>query len=106
MLGTEEHPNVAISIAALAVVLAGQGDHQAAVTANRRALAIRDKCFGTRDHYMSAETDVSFAMLLLQLGHVDEAREMFGHAIRVLAEQVPNHPILQQLRAAARAQAE
>ena len=106
VLGTEEHPNVAISIAALAVVLAGQGDHQAAVTANRRALAIRDKCFGTRDHYMSAETDVSFAMLLLQLGHVDEAREMFGHAIRVLAEQVPNHPILQQLRAAARAQAE
>ena len=98
VLGTEEHPNVAVLLHATAVLLADEGDLEQAAVHYRRVLAIEEKCRGTRDQYHSAETEVAFAMLLSRLGRQDEARELLQHALRVLAEQVPNHPILQQLR--------
>jgi tetratricopeptide (TPR) repeat protein len=106
VLGTEEHPSVATTYDGLGAVLVSEGRSKEAVAAYQRALTIREKCFGTRDHYMSAETEVSLARLLFKLGRVDEARELFQHAVQVLAEQVPNHPILQQLRAQAEEQPE
>ncbi|WP_437738072.1 tetratricopeptide repeat protein [Sorangium sp. So ce1335] len=97
--GTEEHPDVATTYAALADVLGSEGRIEEAVAMNYRALEIRDQCFGTRNHYMSAETEVALAMLLFRLGQQDEAGDLLRHALQVLAEQVPNHPILQQFRA-------
>jgi tetratricopeptide (TPR) repeat protein len=99
-LGTEEHPDVATGLAVLAAVAVGEGRIDEAVALYRRALAIRDKCFGTRDHYMSADTEISFAAVLFQLGQIGEARELLQHGVHVLQAQAPNHPYLQQLRAA------
>lgn len=68
------------------------------------------KVFGTRDHYMYADTEFTLAMLVFQLGCVDEARErgcvdearkLGEHAVAVLQAQVPSHSILVMLRAAA-----
>jgi hypothetical protein len=37
-------------------------------------------------------------MLLMQVGQAEEAVELLRHATSVLAEQVPGHPLLAQLR--------
>ncbi|AGP37134.1 hypothetical protein SCE1572_23205 [Sorangium cellulosum So0157-2] len=97
--GTEEHPEVAASLQALAGVLEVEGELEQAAKLYRRALAIDKKCFGTLDQYHSAETEVALAMLLFRLGQREEAGGLLRHALQVLAEQVPNHPILQQFRA-------
>ncbi|WP_437563968.1 tetratricopeptide repeat protein [Sorangium sp. So ce542] len=97
--GTEEHPDVAVSLHALAGVRAAEGELEQAAEHYRRVLAIDKKCFGTPDHYHAAETEVALAMLLLRLGQQEEAGGLVRHAQQVLAEQVPNHPILSQLRA-------
>lgn len=70
----------------------------------RRVLRIEAKVFGTLDQYHSAETEIALANLLFELGQTAEARELLKHAVPVLAKQVPNHPILQQFRAFAKAQ--
>ena len=94
VLGTEEHPDFATSLHALAGLFLAEGDISQAVHTYRRVLKIDRKCFGTLDQYHSAETEAELAMLLFQLGHVDEGQELFGHAARVLEAQAPNHPIL------------
>ncbi|WP_437311698.1 tetratricopeptide repeat protein [Sorangium sp. So ce388] len=97
--GTEEHPDVAASLHALGGVLTAEGELEQAAAHYRRVLAIEKKCFGTLDQYHSAETEVALAMLLFRLGQQDEAGNLLRHALQVLAEQVPSHPILQQFRA-------
>ncbi|MEZ4313257.1 MAG: tetratricopeptide repeat protein [Polyangiaceae bacterium] len=96
--GTEEHPAVAASLHSLAVVCEADNRLEEAAALYRRTLAIDHKCFGSAEHYTSAETEFSLAMLLFRLGQQDEARALLDHALRVLHEQVPNHPILQHLR--------
>jgi tetratricopeptide (TPR) repeat protein len=104
VLGTDEHPDVAASLHAQAVLLETEGNLEQAAAHYHRVLAIEAKCFGTLDQYHSAETEAALAMLLLRLGRRDEARELLQHALYVLEEQVPNHPILQELRALTREQ--
>ncbi|KYF87985.1 hypothetical protein BE20_02810 [Sorangium cellulosum] len=99
MHSTEEHPEVAASLCALAGVLEAEGELEQAAEHYRRVLAIEKKCFGTIDQYHSAETEVALATLLFRLGQREEAGGLLRHALQVLAEQVPNHPILPQLRA-------
>lgn len=94
--GTEMHPNVAISLHDLARVLEAQGDFTGAVSTFERSLAIKDVCYRTRDHHMSAVTEVCLALLLFRLGRAEEARALSRHALQVLEEQVPGHPILQR----------
>ncbi|WP_437728926.1 tetratricopeptide repeat protein [Sorangium sp. So ce861] len=97
--GTEEHPSVAASLHALGGVLEAEGELEQAAGHYRRVLAIERKCFGTLDQYHSAETEVALAMVLFRLGQQEEAGGLLRHALQVFAEQVPNHPILPQLRA-------
>jgi hypothetical protein len=68
------------------------------VTTYRRALDIRACVFGTRDHYMTAETEVSLGLLLREMSQHDEARELLSHAYVVLDAKVPNHPYIAMLR--------
>jgi tetratricopeptide (TPR) repeat protein len=98
VLGTEEHPDVAASLHVMAVLLDADGNLEQAAAYYRRVLAIEEKYFGTSDQYRSAETEVSLATLLSRLGRHDEARELREHALRVLAEQVPNHFVLNHFR--------
>ncbi|WP_437339154.1 tetratricopeptide repeat protein [Sorangium sp. So ce394] len=97
--GTEDHPSVAASLHGLARVLEAEGELDQAAEQYRRVLAIEKKCFGTLDQYHSAETEAALAMLLFRLGQQEEAGGLVQHALQVLAEQVPNHPMLPQLRA-------
>ncbi|WP_437942307.1 tetratricopeptide repeat protein [Sorangium sp. So ce341] len=97
--GTEEHPSVAASLHVLGGVLEAEGEIELAAGHYRRVLAVEKKCFGTLDQYHSVETEVALAMLLFRLGQQDEAGGLVRHAQQVLAEQVPNHPMLAQLRA-------
>ncbi|WP_441286359.1 tetratricopeptide repeat protein [Sorangium sp. KYC3313] len=97
--GTEEHPSVAASLRALGGVLAAEGELEQAAAHYRRVLDIEKKCFGTLDQYHSAETKVALAILLFRLGQQDEAGDLLRHALPILAEQVPSHPILQRFRA-------
>ena len=56
--GTEDHPDVATTYAGVTQ----------AVPELRTAQRIRENVFGTRDHYMYAETEPALAMLLSQHG--------------------------------------
>ncbi|WP_437718791.1 tetratricopeptide repeat protein [Sorangium sp. So ce448] len=96
---TEDHPSVATSLHALGGVLEAEGEIEQAAGHYRRVLAIENKCFGTLDQFHSAETEVALAKVLFRLGREDEARDLLRHALQILAEQVPGHPILQQFSA-------
>jgi len=98
VFGTEEHPAVAASLHELAGVLIAENELTEAVATFRRVLDIEANCYGTRDHYRTAETEISLAMLLRRMGQAEEAEELLQHAIAVLTQQVPGHPILAQLR--------
>jgi tetratricopeptide (TPR) repeat protein len=77
--------------------LAAEGDLEQAAAYYRRALDIEATCFGTRDHFMSAKTEAELAATLFRLGQDAEASELLKHAQGVLAEQVPDHPLLQNI---------
>jgi tetratricopeptide (TPR) repeat protein len=98
VLGTEFHPSIATSYAGLGVCLHELGNLDEGEAALRKAQAIRERVYGTRDHYMYAETEVSLAFLLLQRERQEEALPLMSHAKAVLEAQVPNHPLLAQLR--------
>jgi tetratricopeptide (TPR) repeat protein len=94
--GTEDHPGVAASLHALAVLTEDE-DPQRALELYQRVLGIERKLYGSLDQYHSAETEFALGMLLTRLGRANEATPVLAHAIAVLRVQVPNHPILQQL---------
>jgi tetratricopeptide (TPR) repeat protein len=96
--GTQEHSSIATSLAGLAAVLESEGELDEAIATYNRALNIRSRVFGTRDHYMTAETEASLGMLLLKLDRHEEARELLSHAYEVFCAQVPNHPLMGDLR--------
>jgi tetratricopeptide (TPR) repeat protein len=95
--GTDLHPDVAASLHEIAEHLAAEGDLEQAAAYYRRALDIEATCFGTRDHFMSAKTEAELAATLFRLGQDAEASELLKHAQGVLAEQVPDHPLLQNI---------
>jgi len=103
--GTEDHPAVATTYAGLGDCLRDLGLFDESEGVFRTAQHIREQVFGTRDHYMYAETEFSLAMLLFQRGRPEEAGDLVRHAVAVLQAQVPSHPILAMLPAAATQQA-
>lgn len=95
--GTELHPDVAMSLHQIAEHLVAEGDFKQAAAYYRRVLDIEAMCFGTRDQFTSATTEAELAATLFQLGQDAEASELLKHAQGVLVEQVPDHPLLQDI---------
>ena len=62
----EDHRDVAASTHSLPGALKAQGDLPAARAHLERVLAIDEQVYGTRDHYSTAMTEVSLAILLQQ----------------------------------------
>jgi len=95
------HPDVAASLNELARVLHAQGDLAGARQRLERSLEIQAAVFGTTEHYKTAITEWSLAMLLMEMG--DEparAAELLAHAHGVFQRQLgPNHPYTRQLAA-------
>ena len=48
--------------------------------------------------YHSAESEGALALMLFHLDRQEEASTLLQYALRILSEQVPDYPILQQLR--------
>jgi tetratricopeptide (TPR) repeat protein len=98
VFGTDEHPDVASSLSNLAGLLEAEGRINDAIETLRRVLQIQAKLYRTRNHYISAETEVELARLLHQTDQTEESVGLLNHAMTVFSEQVPNHPILAELR--------
>ncbi len=96
--GTEEHPDVAASLNHLATLLYDEGQLEEAIKTFQRVVEIENVIYGGKDHYSTAETEANLAILLLELERSEEATPLLIHAIEVLQQQVPNHPLLPQLR--------
>ncbi len=96
--GTEEHPSVAASLHNLAALLSEEGRPQEAVSIYQRVIEIEHVIYGTKNHYSTVETEISLALLLTGLERSEEAIPLLHHAMEVLQKQVPNHPLLHQLR--------
>ncbi len=94
---TDKHCNVAVALHTLASLLAAEGRIDEAISTLRRKLQIEAKIYKTRDHHSSAESEALLAILLLQTSQTEEALALLDHAIAVLNEQVPGHPLLAQL---------
>lgn len=69
----------------------------AAETSYRRCLAIGEKVYGTREHYSSAETEVSLGLLLLEKFQIQEGLELLRHAHQVFAAHASLHPLKAEL---------
>ncbi len=98
LYGTDLHPSVAASLNNLADIHVAEDDHAGAVSLYRRVLQIEAVCYKTRDHYKSAETETSLASCLLQMGEAEEAIALLLHAMQVFSDQVPNHPLLADIK--------
>jgi hypothetical protein len=93
--GTDEHPGVAASLHALAMVDLSEGRAENAIAGLRKVLAIELVLYGTREHPSTAETEWMLAQILLE---GDSSRQegvsLMRHAFQVLLQKVPGHPIV------------
>ncbi len=63
-----------------------------------RALEIKAKVYGTRDHYLTAMTGVNLGFLLLELEEAESGATLLAHAYGVFLKQLgPDHPYTRQL---------
>lgn len=91
-------PDVAASLHALAGVLQAQGDLPGAKEKLERSLRIEEGIYGTREHYLTAITEVNLAVLLLQQGEAKRGGELLLHAHETfLASLGPSHPSTRQV---------
>jgi tetratricopeptide (TPR) repeat protein len=77
-----EHPDTAMSLNNLALLLKDQGDLAGARPLVERALAIREKALG-HDHPDTAESLNTFALLLYGQGDLAGARPLFERALAI-----------------------
>lgn len=98
LIATDDHPDVATSLHELALAVAAEGRRAEAIALLEHALQIRERVFKSRDHYYYAETEAALGCLLCECDRTEEATPLLEHAMLVLSEQVPDHPLLAQLR--------
>ena len=80
----EHHPDYALSLNDLAVLLQSQGDHAAARPLYERALAIREKALGT-DHPDVSGSLNNLAVLYERQGHYAKAEPLYKRRHREMA---------------------
>lgn len=95
--GTDIHPDIAASLHALANVQRLEGRWEEAATLYARVLDIEKAIYGTLDQCHSAQTEIPYGIVLLQLGRQEEGLERLRHAREVLRDREPAHPFLPDL---------
>ncbi|MFI5013205.1 MAG: tetratricopeptide repeat protein [Hyphomicrobiales bacterium] len=87
-----DHPDTAVSLNNLAVLLQDQGDMAGARPLYERALAIREKVLGA-DHQDTAATLNNLAVLLQDQGDMAGARLLYERALAIREKALgPDHP--------------
>jgi tetratricopeptide (TPR) repeat protein len=87
-----DHPDTAVSLNNLALLLRAQGDLTAARPLFERALAIREKALGS-DHPATALSLNNLASLLQDQGDLAAARPLFERALAIREQALgPDHP--------------
>jgi len=87
-----DHPDTAMSLNILAVLLHDQGDLAAARPRFERSLAIREKALGP-EHPDTARTLSNLASLLRAQGDLAAARPLFERALAITEKALgPEHP--------------
>lgn len=91
---------MAASLHELAGVLSAQGDLAGAKGMLERVLEIEERLYGTREHYLTAMTEVALGALLLEMGEAERAVILLQHAYQTfLAQLGPDHPQTRELAA-------
>ncbi|MFC2171564.1 tetratricopeptide repeat protein [Acidobacteriota bacterium] len=91
-----EHPEVALSLCNLAILLKAAGDYTGARTLYERALAIQEKALGP-EHLDVAATLNSFGILLWKTGDYEQARPLYERALEIREKNLgPEHPLVAQ----------
>ena len=87
-----EHPDTALSLNNLALLLQDEGDLAGARARHERALAIREKTLGP-EHPDTAESLNNLALLLQAQGELAAARPLFERALAIYQKvRGPEHP--------------
>ena len=87
-----DHPETALSLNNLALLLQDQGDLAGARPLHERALAIREKALGP-NHPDTAESLNNLALLLQDQGDLAAARPLFERALAIYQQALgPEHP--------------
>ena len=63
-----------------------------------RTIEVKDAVYGTREHYLTAITEMNLGFLLFQQGEAEAGVKLLTHAYTVFQKALgPNHPHTRQL---------